>query len=156
MKKFDLGQSINTLANVGVIAGIVFLGLELHQNNVQMEDQARFIRQESRFEAIEAVYSNPNLAAVIAKARGNQPLSADEEIQLSAFNSRVLLALERNYLEWRRGRGPPNTPNGLRNRFFVGGTHFAPLVDSWRKGKDFLDPGFVDWIEMNVLAGGPP
>jgi hypothetical protein len=152
MKKFDLGQSINTLANVGVIAGIVFLGLELHQNNVQMEDQARFIRLESRFEAIEAVYSNPNLAAVIAKARGNQPLSADEEIQLSAFNSRVVLALQRNYLE----TGPPNSPNGLRNRFFVGGTNFAPLLDSWREEKDYLDPGFVDWIETNVLAGGPP
>ena len=32
MKKIDLGQAINTLANVGVITGIVFLGFELRQN----------------------------------------------------------------------------------------------------------------------------
>lgn len=34
MKKPDLGQSINTLANIGVIAGIIFLGYELRQNTV--------------------------------------------------------------------------------------------------------------------------
>lgn len=30
MSKFNLGQSINTLANIGVIAGIVFLAVELN------------------------------------------------------------------------------------------------------------------------------
>ena len=33
MKKIDLGQAIGILANVGVTAGIVFLGMELRQNN---------------------------------------------------------------------------------------------------------------------------
>jgi hypothetical protein len=35
MKKIDLGQAIQ-IANVGVIAGIVFLGVEIHQNNEAM------------------------------------------------------------------------------------------------------------------------
>ena len=34
MTKIDLGRTISILANIGVIAGIVFLGLELQQNNV--------------------------------------------------------------------------------------------------------------------------
>jgi len=29
MKKIDLGQTINTLANLGVIAGIIFLAIEI-------------------------------------------------------------------------------------------------------------------------------
>ena len=33
MKKTDLGQAIQVLANVGVIAGIVFLAVETRQNN---------------------------------------------------------------------------------------------------------------------------
>jgi hypothetical protein len=33
MKKFDFGQMISILANLGVIAGIVFLGLEIRQNS---------------------------------------------------------------------------------------------------------------------------
>ncbi len=36
MKKLDLGQTITILANVGVIAGIVFLGYELRQNNLYL------------------------------------------------------------------------------------------------------------------------
>jgi hypothetical protein len=38
MKKIDLGQAIQ-VANVGVIAGIVFLGVEIHQNNEVMGQQ---------------------------------------------------------------------------------------------------------------------
>jgi len=32
LKKIDLGQAIGILANAGVIAGIVFLDMELRQN----------------------------------------------------------------------------------------------------------------------------
>ena len=35
MKKFDLGQSLAVLANVGVLAGIVFLGIEIRDTNTQ-------------------------------------------------------------------------------------------------------------------------
>ena len=40
MKKLSLGQTITILANVGVIAGIVFLGVELRQNSEAAELQA--------------------------------------------------------------------------------------------------------------------
>ena len=40
MKKLDLGQTITILANLGVIAGIVFLGLELRQTQSAMQAQA--------------------------------------------------------------------------------------------------------------------
>ncbi len=42
MKKIDLGQTITILANVGVVAGIVFLAVELRQNNEFMAADARF------------------------------------------------------------------------------------------------------------------
>lgn len=40
MKKLELGKSIQILANVGVIAGIAFLALELQQNTKQLELQS--------------------------------------------------------------------------------------------------------------------
>ena len=39
MKKIDLGQTLNTLANIGVIAGIIFLAIEVRQNQESL-DQA--------------------------------------------------------------------------------------------------------------------
>jgi len=41
MKKIDLGQTISIVANIGVIAGIVFLAVELRQNNQMMLSQTR-------------------------------------------------------------------------------------------------------------------
>ena len=40
MKKMDLGQSIQVIANLGVIAGIAFLIVELQQNTQQLELQS--------------------------------------------------------------------------------------------------------------------
>ena len=42
MKKIDLGQTITILANLGVIAGIVFLAIEVRQNQASL-DQANQI-----------------------------------------------------------------------------------------------------------------
>ena len=39
MKKIDLGQTITILANVGVIAGIVFLAIEVRESRVATEMQ---------------------------------------------------------------------------------------------------------------------
>jgi len=40
MKKVDIGQTITIVANVGVIAGIIFLGVELSQNSETARLQA--------------------------------------------------------------------------------------------------------------------
>ena len=37
MKKIDLGQTLSILANLGVIAGIVFLAIEVRQNQESLE-----------------------------------------------------------------------------------------------------------------------
>ncbi len=37
MKKIDLGQAVTILANVGVLAGIVFLGIEIRDTNTQAQ-----------------------------------------------------------------------------------------------------------------------
>jgi len=52
MKKIDLGQTLNTLANVGVIAGIVFLAVELNQNNEFLELEARATLSEYSLEFV--------------------------------------------------------------------------------------------------------
>ncbi len=38
MNRLDLGQTINTLANLGVLAGIVFLAIEVSQNQASLEE----------------------------------------------------------------------------------------------------------------------
>ena len=40
MKAIDLGHTIGVLANIGVVVGLIFLGLELHQTQTAMRAEA--------------------------------------------------------------------------------------------------------------------
>ena len=151
MKKVDVGQVIAILANIGVITGIVFLAIEVRQNNLLIESENQFRSDESRAEAVEAVFSNPSLAVAIAKEKANQPLTAVEQLQLDAFNLRVLMGIQRNFFEWRRGMMPMPNAAGLRERFYEGGIEAVPLVDFWDANKNELRPEFIEWVEETVF-----
>jgi hypothetical protein len=48
MKQIDYGQAAQVLANVGVLAGIIFLAFELQQNNELLNMQIRATTLEQR------------------------------------------------------------------------------------------------------------
>ncbi|MDH4110097.1 MAG: hypothetical protein OEW35_17560 [Gammaproteobacteria bacterium] len=76
MKNIDLGQTLNTFANVGVIAGIIFLAYELNQNNEFLELEAKATRVQINLDAWERLASDPALVALMMKDRNEGPLSA--------------------------------------------------------------------------------
>ena len=101
MNKIDLGQTIAVLANVGVIAGIVFLGIELRQNNELMDAQLRFNRLSIATGSSTLIAENPELAEALAKLDGSyldevagtsdsDALTPAEWNQLYAFRNRVI------------------------------------------------------------------
>jgi len=47
MKKIDLSQTIAILANIGVIAGILFLAIEVHQNTESIDQSRRLAMAEA-------------------------------------------------------------------------------------------------------------
>ena len=79
MKKLDLSQAISILANVGVIAGIVFLAFELRQNNqilIAQTSYAQFnIERERRSRLIE---NTGGITDVMQRARVGAALTAEE------------------------------------------------------------------------------
>jgi hypothetical protein len=85
VKKIDLGQTLNILANVGVIVGIIFLALELNQNNEFLELEAKATRVEVLLDAWERVASDPALVALMIKDRKEEALTEAEEMQLNAY-----------------------------------------------------------------------
>lgn len=67
MKKIDVGQAISLLANIGVIAGIVFLGLELRQNNLLLNAQTRGDTLRAVIDNEAEPYRNHDVATLLAK-----------------------------------------------------------------------------------------
>ncbi len=91
MKKLDLGQTISILANIGVIAGIVFLGFELRQNNVQLASQSRMNFYEMR-SALETdfIHNVGGISDLLAQSLQGQELSGVDSARISARNLHIL------------------------------------------------------------------
>ncbi len=143
MKKIDLGQTITILANVGVIAGIVFLGVELRQNNELMAADARFNRLNIATESMTILAENPDLAEFLLKANAGEVLAPNEQARLDYYLVRTFFNMEWTYNEVpesvypiARWRAVMNEPARRR---------------SWEAHEAELSKAFVEFVEENVL-----
>ena len=103
MKKIDLGQTVSMLANIGVIAGIAFLAIELRQNNQLLRAEAISSVLETRITRQEMNLANPNLLDVVAKNRRQEPLSENEEMLAIAMINRSLMGWQKDYFLFQAG-----------------------------------------------------
>ena len=65
MKKIDLGQTIGTLANIGVLAGIIFLGIEFQQNTNIARASAYRENVQDIAEWRSLIASDPDLSRIV-------------------------------------------------------------------------------------------
>jgi hypothetical protein len=152
LKKIDLGQIVTLLANLGVIAGIIFLGVELRQNNKLMEAEARNARNLRIIEVAQDVYTSPGLSELFVKAGSGAELSEAEEYRIYVFNLRRLRGMEAQYREFQEGNLSAVELNvsGLRAGFH-GGDFNIPMDGAWERIKPTLSSAFVEFMEENVV-----
>lgn len=104
MKRVDLAQAIQLLANVGVIAGIVFLALELQQNNSLLEAQAGYNLARNRVENNDLLKSSPEFAELMVKLADGRDLSEQDQWQAHGFYQSFLVTFSWEYGEYSAGR----------------------------------------------------
>ena len=150
MKKIDLGQTITILANIGVIAGIAFLAVDLRQNNELMRAAARDAQNARIQEYVEQVYMVPGLAEIILKARSETPLTEVEQFKLLSRQGRRLRGMEAQWREYVEGT-VEIIPSGWKSIFYEGDYYNLPLIGSWNEIKPTLRVGFVEYIEQNIV-----
>ena len=150
MKKIDLSQTITILANIGVIAGIAFLAVELRQNNELMRAAARDAQNTRIQEYVEQVYMVPGLAEITLKARSETPLTEVEQFKLLSRQGRRLRGMEAQWREYVEGT-VEIIPSGWKSIFYEGDYYNLPLIGSWNEIKPTLRVGFVEYIEQNIV-----
>jgi hypothetical protein len=152
MKNLDLGQSVEILANIGVIAGIIFLGLELQQNNELLDSQARQSRANGARELGSAIFNaETGLGELVVKARSDVALTQTEALRLETFLRSVLLDWEFWYLDFADG-----TINEQELRFGDWGRQFndvysPEIAEIWEEARASSDPAFVQFMEEQVI-----
>ena len=86
MKKFNLAQIITILANVGVVIGLVFLTLEIRQNNAQMRAQGAYTINQSVETLNQAIYLDKEFADLLHRGEKSfNDLDPVEQRRLATF-----------------------------------------------------------------------
>jgi len=149
MKLDDLNRWLTLGANIGVIAGIVFLAVELRQNNELLAADARFNRLQMSWNGWQSLAENGDLTALIYAAENGDTLEGPDRMRVDAVFMRILIAMEWLYREL-----PADSPehrymrDELKKIFSGIGADRAV----WNRRRSGLDPAFVAWVEENVLS----
>jgi hypothetical protein len=148
MKKIDLGQTIAILANIGVIAGIVFLGLELQQNNSFLRSDAEYRVMQNRMLFTTELLDDTDLLSAYRKAEAGESLSEIEQERLSMLYRRTYSSFGWEFAQAERGLTPQFPID--RFRWFITTNEVAR--DTWSDMQDDfaeVDPAFYEFLSIN-------
>jgi len=148
MKKIDLNETIQTIANVCVVLGIVFLALEVRQNTQAVRSATVQALSEQTYETARLALENPEIREAIFAARRNENLTEDqEEIMNLVFNASLRVRQNR-YLQDRLGILDEDVSSELG----AGGIYRMALFrDYWAEERDRYSPGFQDYVERVLI-----
>jgi hypothetical protein len=92
----------------------------------------------------------PGLAEIIVKARNGESLTEVEELKLFNRQVRLLRGFQVRFREYTLGT--VEAPNQVWKTMFYEGTYRnPPLIDTWEEVKTLMPPGFVQYVEENVI-----
>lgn len=148
MAKIDVKQTIGILANLGVIAGIVFLGLELHQNNQLLENQARFVLMDNQVSGYMREIENPDLVERRLKANTGEVLTERDQALLLADVLISFTKWEWEYEQFLSGFIDEIPVEGYKERV----RQYPFYFDAFEANKHSFNADWVAFMERDVLS----
>ena len=147
MKKIELGHTITILANIGVIAGIVFLAIELNQNTQQLALELRWqVNQRIVDNNRDLMGANP-LPAFIKSVTDPEELTFDEFQVAVALVFNFLNVWEDHYFLYQAGLiADEEWKDFVREDItFTLGYRFAQAF--WEDAKANYEPEMVSYVD---------
>lgn len=151
MTKIDLGQTIQIIANVGVIAGIVFLGYEMRQNTQVARQEAYSSFTQSITDVNTTLMSNSELAEIVARAREGarrSDFSPTEQFQYDLTIVSLVRVFEGLYQSLEEGIVDESYFDTIREG--TGPWSQDYFREYWPIVRQTFDPEFVEFFEERL------
>jgi len=150
MNSETLNRWFSLVANIGVIAGIVFLGIEVQQNSALMRIQIQQARADSAFAAQEASYNSDHMIPIIVKAFSpNETLSIEESLRFNFFVRGMHKIQENFVLQYEAGM--LGEPAIISVEEFVRSIMASPAARAlWEEGKIQYVPEYIELVDRIV------
>ena len=150
-----LNHWLTLVANIGVLAGILFLAFEIQQNTLATKLDAATMFQTSYSEIEVSIYGDPEFAALLVKGREDRPVDEIESLRLQVFHNNVMRHWQTNHLLYLAG--------ALDEDIWTGNREFMKLVlgdniglrRHWQSSKRLYSPAFNEMLE-SISADVPP
>lgn len=151
MKNFEFAQTISVLANVGVVLGLIFLGIEVYQSNQMNRTEAwnNLIRTGIDFN--DAIAQNEALAKVLAKSNNHENLTDAEMIRLEAFTAASMQRVWVDYQQINTGIISPGELESRIPRFKALLTRFPAVKRLWNRTREGYSEDFQNFIDACVI-----
>jgi hypothetical protein len=155
MKKIDLGQSIQILANVGVIAGIIFLAVEISQNTTMVEAQMNQARTETAMAEAEAIYNSDSLLETLRDLDQGKDLTDIQKLRfwhyLRSFNRNQ----DNQLRQYDQGFLGDNIPRSIRVAVSIEIASRPLAREYWEVSKEIYTDEYIQLVD-SILAGNSP
>lgn len=146
----QLNRWLSLLANIGVIAGIVFLAIELRHNNTLMVEQANRDFVEQRAESLARWADDEGgLMQLRVRASSGEALTIEEQIRLDYDMSYVFVKWEWEYRQFQAGRLEYIPVRAFRDDM----RHWPYWVERWNEvARNWFQEDFVRFVDEEVIA----
>jgi hypothetical protein len=147
MKKIDLGQGAAILANLGVVAGIIFLAVELRQNNQILIEQSRYSMLQNQKDWTFFVNSDEEIARLMFSMGGDVAFSELDVKRRTDLISSLLRMWQWEFEQSRLGMfGESELPiEGFKKAW-----RDYEIAHLWDVVRSTFSPEFVQFIDNEV------
>lgn len=152
----DIGQIVTIGANAGVIAGLIFLAMEIRQNNRFLAAQARYSLRQYRSDIADSLMLPHVLEATHKWARGEH-ISPEEKSTGLMVAIKIVELWEWQYGEYAAGMLQKNElPIGAWRLWFHNlGPFPVPVREIYEMRKSVLNEDFVRFFDDHVVTQSP-
>ena len=152
MNSSKLNEWLTLIANVAVVCGIIFLAIEIRQNNELLRSESRQALITNDVASLAANFSN---ADVFAKLVSGSEMSAEDQLRLSFMFALDLRNREFEYFQYINGLLDEQTWLAYRHVILI--NHSTGLGRTWwdEIGRGIVDPDFAKLVD-ELLANAEP
>ncbi len=147
-----LNLIMSLIANAGVIAGIIFVAVEVRQNNRLLEAQARYSLRQYRSDIADTIMS-PHVLEATHKYTSGEDITPAEKSAALMTALKVVELWEWQYGEYAAGmlQREKLPVESWRLWYYGKGQSPVPIKEVWEARKDTINPQFVDFFQRNIL-----
>lgn len=152
MKLSELNHWLTLAANIGVVGGLVFLAIEISQNNALLRSETR---QSLVANDVASLTVNIENADVFARLVSQEALSAEDQLRLSFMYSLDMRNREFEYFQYMNGLLDEASWQSYQQVIVF--NHSTERGKKWwdEIGRGIVDPAFAVIVDDLLIDAGP-